>query len=212
MESIKYKIQELLAEELTLTKYFYENASVTNYEKGYISAPWINQLIDTRLQRLAARNLAFKIMRQNQGITKVLGIPTLGVPLASLVADEFGVQQGLARKGNHIPGAWKDTIVIDEEVASFTTGAKNQFVVNGLVGGDVVMFVDDFLAYGDTSVAFVEAMRNHNITPYIGVYCAKLFQPGIQRLKDIGINPEFVYGIESIIIDGGLSLARSSLI
>lgn len=211
MEAFKYSLAELQQEEAILFEKLLSEGKVTNFEKGYLSLSWVNQLIDTRLQRYAARNLAYKLIKQNPSINKVIGIPTLGAPLASMVAEELGLELALGRKGNDVPGAWRQTIVINEETPSFTTGRKNSFVFNGLSSGDNVAIVDDFLAYGDTSIAIVNKFTEYNITSLVAVYCAKLFQPGVSKLRQMNVDPVFVYGIENIFPDGRIMLISSNL-
>jgi len=113
------------------------------------------------------------------------------------------------RKGEEIPGAWNHPIIIEEKVISFTTEETSSFVFNGLEKGDNIYLVDDVVAHGYTACLIIEEFRKRGINVAgMAIYFAKLFQPGIERIKEeIGISPFFVVGIESITPEGKITLS-----
>jgi adenine/guanine phosphoribosyltransferase-like PRPP-binding protein len=174
-------------------------AMVTDRKKGYVSAPGVNQLIDVGTQEEAACLVGFWIREIGSKIDKVVGIPYSGVPFATSVAGELKVPLAPGRKGDDIPGSWQETIIVEEEVPSFTTGVRSKFVYNNLPEGDTVLIVDDVVAHGDTAVMTIKEFNKRGITTYLAVYFAKLFQPGVQRIiEETGVEPFYVIGIQEI--------------
>jgi xanthine phosphoribosyltransferase len=190
-----------------LRRVFLEEATVTNIEKGYVSVPFVNQLINLELQSLASDLIAFRY--RGSGISKVVMVPNSGNPLATTVAERLGTPLAIGRKGKAIPGSWSNPIVVTESAKSFTTGEKSQFVFNGLERGDKVLVVDDVIAHGDTSCLILEEFEKKGVDVVgLSVYFAKLFQPGVQRVKEErGIDPFYVVGIERLNEDGSISLS-----
>ncbi len=197
MASVKelISLEMLRAEENCLRRKFEEEALVTDFEKGYISAPWVNQEIDPDLQRIAARNIAHYFAN---GITRVAGIPNCGVPLATTVAQEMGILLAPSRKGSKVPGAWRNPLIVGEETPSFTTGEVSTFAFNSINPGDNLLLVDDFIAKGDTGINIIEILRKKEVRVSFAVYAAKTFQPGWQRIKDMGIDAFYVVGIKAM--------------
>lgn len=197
---------ELQTMEQELRKKFSDNASVSNFQEGYLSIPWANEVLDPKYQRLAAILLAEKLKRHGE-VDKIVGVPTLGVPLASLVAVELGVPQAECRKGNVVPAAWTNYIFFDDTITSPTTHEQVRFIFNGLDKGDTVGIVDDILARARTSIYIAKNLHERGINVILGVYCAKFFQEGYGRLQQIGVPVEYIYGVEKIFLDGRIQLA-----
>lgn len=198
---------EIRVKEDYLRRIFVANARVTNPEKGYISAPFVNQLVDLDLQGLASDLVAHKFSKTP--IDKVVMIPNSGNPLATTIAERLKKPLVPGRKGVGIPGAWNKPIVIEEETPSFTTGEKSSFIFNGVHEGDKVLLVDDVIAYSYTSGLIVNEFRRNGIeVSGLAVYFAKLFQPGVQRLRDeFNIDPFYVIGIEGMNEDCSVNLS-----
>lgn len=197
---------EIRIKENCLRNKFLEEAQVTNAEKGYVSVPFVNQLIDLELQSLASDLIAHRYSGEH--IDKVVMVPNSGNPLATTVAERLGVQLAVGRKGKAIPGSWNNPIVVTEEAESFTTGEKSQFVFNGLDVGDRALIVDDVIAYGDTSRLILEQFRNKGVNVVgLSVYFAKLFQPGVERIiEECRIDPFYAIGIKELNEDGSIVL------
>lgn len=190
--------------ELLLRNYFLQEAKVLNYEKGYISVPFVNQLVDPKLQNSAADLIARHILLDETPVDKVVQIPYSGNSLAYSVAERLDCPLVLGRKGKKSPGAWKNQFVINETTESFTTGQKSTFLFNELYPGDRVYLIDDVVANGDTGSLIIKEFQKRGIEVNgMSIYFAKLFQPGIERIhEETGVNPFYAVGVEDISPDG----------
>lgn len=198
----------LRSKECILRDKILEEAVVTNFEKGYVSIPSVNQLIDMDMQRIAAEMIICNAHQKRINIDKVLGIPNSGISLATSVAEGLGVRLAPGRKGETIPGSWNSAIIVQENVPSFTTGESSKFVFNGLHSGDSVLIVDDFIALGATSILVAKELQKKGINVEIAVYVAKLFQLGVKQIeKDLGKKPFYAIGVEDIHSDGSITLS-----
>src|ERR1700687_1734033 len=99
-------ITGLRASEAILRYSFERDARLTNPEKGYVSVPWVNQLVDINLQGYAADIIAAKVHKNSWDINKIVGIPNLGIPLATSVSERLELPLAPGRKGDGIPGSW----------------------------------------------------------------------------------------------------------
>lgn len=205
------ELATIRAKEDYLRNSFLKIAEVKNYDKGYISVPFVNQLVDLTLQGFASDIICYHTKTTNIVVDKVVQIPYSGNPLAISVAEKLEAPLVPGRKGKAIPGAWNHPIIIEEEIRSFTTGESSSFVFNGLERGDRVLLVDDVVAYGDTGCLIIKEFKKRRIeVTGMVIYFAKLFQPGLKRIKEItGITPFFAVGIESITPEGKIKLSPS---
>lgn len=169
---------------------------IINIKKGYISAPWINQLIDPLLQGFAADLIAEHF--SGSDITKIVPIPNMGIPLGTAVAERLEIPLAPGRKDDHVPGAWRKPYVIKEETPSFTTGALSSFTFNEIGPGDRILLIDDFCALGATGVAISSRFQRDKMEVRYGVYCAKLFQGGLERIRRLNIDSFYAVGIADI--------------
>lgn len=197
------------ATEEHVRKAFYEKARVTNFDLGYISVPFVNQLIDLELQGFAGDIIAHHYRKAETEMDKVIQIPLSGNPLATTVAERLNTPLVPGRKGKAIPGSWGHSVVVEEKIPSFTTGEMSTFVFNGLKEGDKVILIDDVIANGYTSGLIAKSLKEKGIEVVgIAVYFAKLFQPGVNRVREeTGIDPFFVVGIENITQEGEIVLS-----
>lgn len=197
------EIERLGLMEALVRQAFERNAKVTNYEKGYLSVPFVNQLVDPLFQRYAA-DLIVHQFNSGSKIDKIVPVPDSGIPLATIVAERLGLPLAPGRKGNAIPGAWRNPIIVEEQVESFTTGTMASFAFNELLPDDRVLLVDDVIAFGYTSGLLIGKLRERGITVAgLAVYFGKHFQPGLVKIKEeTGITPFVVVGIERITPEG----------
>lgn len=211
-EIIQSNDKELKNCEIALRDKFHKDAKVTDPEKGYLSLPWVNELIDPELQRFAAKLIASQLRDQlranNQQLTKVAGVPTLGSYLSVHLAEELRVPLVPARKSKHVPERWKEAIVINENMKRTRDGVVMSHIYNGIRSnnGEVVLFVDDILGDGDTLIPIIESAKKEGIVPYVGVYADKLYRRGHARMLGQGITPVFCYGIERDFSNGNIIL------
>lgn len=111
---------ELEQIEVMLRKKIFEEGKVIDPEKGYLSLPWVNELIDPKLQRSAAKLIAYRVTSQlienDQDLTKVVGVPTMGIYLTTSLAEELEKPLVVACKGRHIPTRWNKAVRIEENI------------------------------------------------------------------------------------------------
>jgi len=190
-------------EEALIREAFQREAKVTNYEKGYLSVRFVNQLVDPSLQECAAELIARRFS-SGPKIDKIVPVPNSGIPLGTMVSSKLGLPLAPGRKGNATPGAWGKPIIIEEQVKSFTTRTMSSFAFNELDPGDTILLVDDVIAYGYTSLLLIKELKRRGINVAgLAVYFGKHFQPGLARIKEeTEITPFPVVGIERITPKG----------
>jgi adenine/guanine phosphoribosyltransferase-like PRPP-binding protein len=200
LESYEKEPLSIPEKEYRLREAFNEIAFVDNFDKKYVSAPFVNQLIDPELQGYAADMIVYDIVekiknekidiirRDNKPpVFKVVGIPDSGLYLATAVAERLGWKLAPGRKGpNPPPGAWKDQFIIEEKVRSYTTGAMSSFAFNGIDPlEDNLLVIDDVAALGYTSNLVIEEFLKRGINVIgLGVYFDKMGQGGIQNIEE----------------------------
>jgi len=149
---------------------------------------------------VAATVIAHLLQKQlgDRRVTKVAGVPTMGTFLSVMLAEELNVPLVTTRKGKHVPTRWEQAVVLEDNMKQYKNGAIASHIYNGLCPGDVVLFTDDVLGDGTTLLPIIKWMLNFRVTPYVGVYAAKLYRPGYEALLKLGIHPVYVYGIEAV--------------
>lgn len=199
-ESFETEPSSIAGTEFLLRDAFNEIAFIDNFDKKYVSAPFVNQLIDPELQGYAAdmivydivekiRNEKIDIIRRGNKppVFKVVGIPDSGLYLATAVSERLGWKLAPGRKGpNPPPGAWKDQFIIEEKVRSYTTGAMSSFAFNGINPlEDNLLVIDDVVAKGYTSNLVIEEFlkRGANVIG-LAAYFDKMEQKGVSTVKD----------------------------
>lgn len=202
--------QEIRAIEECLRSKFMRDARVVNPENGYLSLPWINEVIDPGLQSLAARMIGYLLQQRLEGdqrVTKVAGVPTMGTYLAVAMAETLDVPLAATRKGRHVPSRWEEAVVLEKDMKPYQNGVPAAHIYNGIHLGDGVLLADDILGDGTTLQPIVKWMLDYGITPYVGVYAAKLYRPGYEAVRKLGVEPIYVYGIEQVTQAGEVVLA-----
>lgn len=187
---------------------FLRVAKVTDFEKGYVSVPFINQVILPEYLLIGARLIIEYYRRQGVLFDRVVGIPNSGVPLAVVVATELFVPYNPGQKAPVPPGSWQSVVEVEEMVPSFTTGTRSKMRFNRLDQGESVLVVDDFMATGYTASLVTKALQNRGIDVQVAAHADKLFQGGSQKVfQECGIEPFSVVAIEQIFPDGRIQLA-----
>jgi len=200
------QLEGIRARESALRDRFIKEAKVTNFEKGYVSVKWVNQLVDLGYQGFAADLIAYRF--RGYEFDKVVGIPNSGIPLATSVAERLGLPLAPGRKGKDIPGAWETPVIVKEKVKSFTTDDISEFVFNGLEKGDRVLLVDDVIAHSTTASLIIDVLRQEDIEIEMAVYFTKLFQHGVDKLRsNQNIDPFYVIGVSEMQSDKSVLLS-----
>lgn len=175
--------------EITLIKAFIEKATIRDIDSGYVYAPFVNEVIDSRLQGLAAELLISDIIGKEiemDGV-QVVGIPNSGIPLAAVVADRLGFSLVFGKKGEDIADAWERSVFI-EKVPSYTKEGVETIVFSDLKRGDRVLLVDDVLAFGNTVLHIIPELIARGVEVVgLAVYFNKSFQLGWKEIEDLGV-------------------------
>jgi len=190
-----------------LVDYFEKHAEVQNLEKGYIYAPWVNLEIDPVLQGIAADLVASHF--KDKRIDIVSGIPQYGVPFSAAIAERIEtVKLITSRKGLIYPPIFGNEVIVTDTSVSFTTGEKGfSFVFPSIIrqrvaeGKNHLLLVDDFCAKGDSARAIIPSLQILGIEVSYAVYVAKIFQGGLGKIRQLGVDAYAVINIEALTPD-----------
>ena len=153
---------------------------------------FLNHQMDIALMEEIGRE--FKRRFGHKTITKVLTFVASGIGFAALVASEFGVPLGFAKKSKSIN---IDGDMFVAEVESFTHKNKNQVIVSKkfLHEGEHILIIDDFLANGCALQGLISIVENAGaIVEGCGIVIEKGFQIGGRVIRNLG------YQLESLAI------------
>ena len=149
---------------------------------------FLNHQMDVKLYQEMGREW-YRLFREDN-VTKILTIEASGIGIACVAALEFDVPVIFAKKNKtkNIAGE-----VYSTTVTSFTHGNVNTVIVSKkfLNPGDRVLIIDDFLANGAAMLGLIDLVRQAGATLVgCGIAVEKAFQPGGQRLREMGIRVE----------------------
>ncbi len=134
-----------------------------------------------------------------QRIDKLLTIEASGIGMACVAAEQLGgVPVVFAKKAQsrNIDGD-----VYTTKVESFTHGRVYDVIVSKrfLRPGDHVLLIDDFLANGAALMGLIDLVRQAGATVVgAGIAVEKAFQPGGQRVRELGVRVESLARIKSM--------------
>ncbi len=149
---------------------------------------FLNHQMDVKLFQEMGREWAR--LYAGTGINKILTIEASGIGIACVAALEFDVPVIFAKKTKtkNIAGE-----VFSSQVVSFTHNNVNDIIVSKkfLGPGDRVLIIDDFLANGAAMLGLIDIVKQSGAELVgCGIAIEKAFQPGGQRLRDMGIRVE----------------------
>lgn len=166
---------------------FANEAIVRDANTGFIWVEFMNKppYIDGDMLEIQAEAIAFALARTEP--TRIIGIPTSGLPLAQQVATLFPDAQFVpARKLAHPEEStsdWPQAAVFD--VYSFTKQADMRMVIESIEPGERYLVVDDVAAWGHASTGFIRALIDGGGIPVgFGVGFEKQFQTGIRAVAE----------------------------
>lgn len=148
---------------------------------------FINHQIDTKLLDEIGRFIASKF----QNVTKIVTIETSGIAFACAVARYYDFAPVVFAKKTKSATTSND--VYETSVYSFTK--KQTFNVSidkrFLNDYDRILIIDDFLADGNAALGLIDLVNQAKASVVgIGVVIEKGFQPGHQKLVDLGYHVE----------------------
>ena len=147
---------------------------------------------------------------RDAGVTKVLTIVVSGIAIAYPVAREFGVPMVYAKKTKSIN---LDGELYVAEVTSYTHKENNRVIVSKkfLNPADKVLIIDDFLANGCALQGLISIVDEAEAEVVgLGVAIEKGFQPGGERLRNLGYRLESLAIVDSMDGETGAITFRNA--
>ena len=146
----------------------------------------------------------FQRLFEGEKITKILTIEASGIGIACVAAQCFGVPVLFAKKNKtkNIAGD-----VYTSKVESFTHGRVYDIIVSRefLRPEDRVLLIDDFLANGAALMGLIALVREAGATLIgAGICIEKAFQPGGQRIREMGVRVESLARVKSMSEENGI--------
>lgn len=146
----------------------------------------------------------FQRLFEGEKITKILTIEASGIGIACVAAQCFGVPVLFAKK-NRTKNIAGD--VYTSKVESFTHGRVYDIIVSRefLRPEDRVLLIDDFLANGAALMGLITLVREAGATLIgAGICIEKAFQPGGQRIREMGVRVESLARVKSMSEENGI--------
>jgi xanthine phosphoribosyltransferase len=157
---------------------------------------FLNHQLDTGL--IARMGEEFARLFAGCGANKILTVEASGIAIAFAAARAMGdIPVVFAKKA--LPSTMEDPYVA--KVHSFTKNTDKTIVVSKsyLSGGDRVLIIDDFLAYGSAGLGLVDIVRQAGAeVAGFGAAIEKSFQGGAEKLRALGITVHSLAVIASI--------------
>ena len=141
----------------------------------------------------------FKRLFADKPINKILTIEASGIAIATMAAlhfDNAPVVFAKKAKSRNI-----DNDLYTSVVHSYTYGKDYTITVakKFLSPDDHILIVDDFMALGTAMIGLLDVVKQSGATVEgIGIAIEKGFQPGGQRLRDMGYNLHSLAIVESM--------------
>ncbi|MBP2632992.1 MAG: Xanthine phosphoribosyltransferase [Firmicutes bacterium] len=155
---------------------------------------FLNHQLDPQLMLKMGEEFAKRF--QGEKITKILTIESSGIAVSIMAGLTINVPVVFARK--------KKSTVTDDfyqaKAYSFTKQETNNITVDKKFLGpaDKILIIDDFLANGEAALGLANIVKQSGATVVgIGIVIEKSFQPGAQKLKDLGYRVESLARIAS---------------
>lgn len=169
---------------------------------------FLNHQMDIGLLREMGRE--WKRLFDGAGINKILTIEASGIGIACLAAQAFGNVPVVFAKKNRTKNIAGDVFI--SQVESFTQSKRpyNIFVSKEfLKPGEKVLLIDDFLANGSALSALIDIVRQAGAQVVgAGIVIEKAFQPGGQRIRELGVRVESLARIQEMSEETGVQFCE----
>lgn len=191
-----------------LSSRFINEAEIVDPNTGFIKVPFMNRppYIDNNALVTQADILAHFFRKDRP--TRIIGIPTSGLPLARSVAQRFPNAEYVEsiKVDDGIPIRWNKGILFS--VYSFSRHIDMPMCIQEIEPGEQYLVIDDVSAHGNAAVGFIsELMQYGGDVVGFGVGFAKEFQGGIHRvIKECNVNVASVITIARISKDNRVIL------
>lgn len=170
------------------------------FEGGILKVDnFINHQIDPLLMHSVAEEFARRF--EGCGATKILTVEASGIAPAIMAGYVMGLPVVFAKK--KVPSTMEG--VLTSRVHSFTKNRDYTFCVSReyLHEGDRVLFIDDFLAYGNASLGIAQLVKDSGAELVgMGFVIEKSFQKGRELIEGLGVRIESLARIASL--EGGI--------
>ena len=157
---------------------------------------FLNHQIDTQLMDEIGKE--FKRIFNDIKPTKILTIESSGIAISTAASKYFDYCPIVFAKKNKALNMSEAYISTER---SYTRGHEYQISVarEYLNENDEVLILDDFLANGEALNSLVDICKQANCKILgAGIVVCKTYQPGLQRIKDMGIKVECLAKIKSL--------------
>ena len=158
---------------------------------------FLNHQIDARFLEKIGREFASRF--RDLKIDRILTVEASGIAIAVGTAPFIGYPPVVFAK-KAAPNTMKEGFY-EAQAKSFTKGTVSRLIVSEkyLNEGENVLILDDFLAYGEASMALAEMIiKSGGKVAGIGAVIEKSFQGGADKLREKGYRIESLAQIEKI--------------
>jgi xanthine phosphoribosyltransferase len=145
---------------------------------------FLNHQVDVDLMRKIGEE--FARLFKDTGATRVMTIESSGIVPASMTALAMGLPLVVMKKST---SSILSEDILQTSVFSFTKGSNYQLTLKTkfIERGDKVLFIDDFLAYGEAAKGACKLIELAGATVAgVGIVIEKAFQPGHSLLEQAG--------------------------
>ena len=158
--------------------------------KGIIKMDsFLNHQVDVELAEQMAEEFCMRFS-ELPAVTKVITVETSGIPVAVFVARQLGVPMLFARKSKSL---LMQENYYTAETVSRTRQTKTGLYISGeyLTADDDILFIDDFLATGQSNIALMEIIRQSGAKVHgLGYIVEKPQEGGREKLAQFGVQIE----------------------
>lgn len=136
------------------------------------------------------------------GVTRILTVEASGIACALMTGLGLGVPVLFAKK---LRTRTQGGDVYTAFITSYTKGETVPVCVSRrfLLPTDRILIIDDFLAMGEATGGLIELVRQAGaVLVGVGVVVEKGFQPGGERLRELGVNLQSLVVIDRLGPDG----------
>lgn len=158
---------------------------------------FLNHQIDPKVLKEVTNDIV-KYFKEKE-ITKVMTIEASGIAPAIQIAAYFDVPMLFAKKAE--PSTLENTELFETEVHSYTKNKTSRVLVSKkyLSSDDKVLIIDDFLANGEAALGLIDLVNQAGgEVAGIGICVEKSFQPGRQKLEDVGADVYSICRVSSL--------------
>lgn len=162
---------------------------------------FLNHQIDVKLMDQIGEE--FYRLFKDKGPDKILTIESSGIAIAAAASRCFGYIPVVFAKKTVAANMSKGTYEAKEHSYTRNIEYTVQVSKDYLSSGDRVLILDDFLANGEAMNALISICRQAGAAIVgCGSVVCKTYQPGEQRIKDLGYDVEVLARVRSMSEDG----------